>query len=117
MRNEHSPGREIRNRPIGCAAPKRSQPVGRSTAAHRFRSRLLRQLLDDHPELVTAYSACRMCRVDLEMVCRWIDGGLWPFPRRVYRRVFLFQRADVERWISTGEWPQDCLFREPWTWS
>ena len=114
MQNEGSPKAQSDFGPLDRALAGSSvlwRSPGRRTNIRRQGA--IRRVLAMHPELITARSACRLCRVDVKMVCRWIDGGLWPFPSRVCRSEFLFERAAVERWIVTGEWPQDCVFRDP----
>jgi hypothetical protein len=75
------------------------------------RPKAIRRVLANHPELITAGCASRMCRVGPIMVGRWIDSGLWALPRLVRHHVYFYRRADVECWIRTGGWPGDSLFR------
>jgi predicted DNA-binding transcriptional regulator AlpA len=85
-----------------------------ATVNSRFRvksgPRPVRRVLAKHPDLITDRSASRMCRVGQKTLYRWIATSLWPLPRMVCRRVFLFKRSDVEDWIATGEWPNEALF-------
>src|SRR5262249_26701190 len=76
------------------------------------RRRAVRRILANHPELITAGCVCQLCRVNFKMLCWWIDSGLWAFPRFVRLQVFFYERAAVQRWIRTGEWPSNSLFRD-----
>lgn len=93
-----------------CGRPG-AQLRGKPGVAMTLTRARLERLLSERPELITHRRAARTCQVRATIIYRWVAAGLWPLPRAVCAKTWLFAAADVNQWLSTGLWPTGVCLR------